>query len=74
MSRHPLLRVSVRAEQAVTRLVDRARGQSGQGTVEYLGILVAVGALLIAVKTGMRGSIATRVTNQISDAIDSVRI
>lgn len=74
MSRHPLLRVSVRAEQAVTQLVDRARGQGGQGTVEYLGILVAVGALLIAVKTGMRGSIATRVTNQISDAIDSVKI
>jgi Flp pilus assembly pilin Flp len=71
---HPLLRASVRVEQVASRLAARTRSERGQGTVEYLGILVAVGALLIAVKTGMRGSIATRVTNQISDAIDSVKI
>ncbi len=74
MSRAPLLRASVHAEQAMTRLAERARSRAGQGTVEYLGILVAVGMLLIAVKTGMKSSIATKVTNQIADAIENVKI
>ncbi len=74
MMRDSLLRAGVHAEHAVTRLTDRARGESGQGTVEYLGILVAIGVLLIAVKTGMKTSIATKVTSQIADAIESVKI
>lgn len=73
MSMDPVLRASVQLERVLDGIAARARQEQGQGTVEYLGILVAVGVLLIAVKTGMKASIAGKVTNQITDAIESVK-
>jgi hypothetical protein len=54
-------------------------GERGQGTVEYVGLILLVGILLAGVVTASRGfddknSIAGAVMNRLKDAIDSVGI
>jgi hypothetical protein len=39
----------------VSNLRQRRRGSRGQGTVEYIGLLLAVGALLLAVSSQVKG-------------------
>jgi hypothetical protein len=60
--------------------VGRSRaGEQGQGTVEYVGLILLVGILLAGVVTASKGfddknSIAGAVMNRLKDAIDSVGI
>jgi hypothetical protein len=53
-------------------------GERGQGTVEYVGLILLVGILLAGVVTASQGfsdnSIAKAVVNKLKDAIDSVGI
>jgi hypothetical protein len=54
-------------------------GERGQGTVEYVGLILLVGILLAGVVTASRGfddknSIAGAVMNRLKDAIDSVGV
>jgi hypothetical protein len=54
-------------------------GERGQGTVEYVGLILLVGILLAGVVTASKGfddknSIAGAVMNRLKDAIDSVGI
>lgn len=50
-----------------------ARGQRGQGTVEYIGLVLLLAAVMaIVVKTGKGGSIANSVIKQVKQAIDTV--
>jgi hypothetical protein len=55
---------------------DRLAESRGQGTVEYIGIVVVVGALLLAVKTGLTGdltkTVAHAITQTVTDAIDQL--
>jgi hypothetical protein len=48
----------------------------GQGTVEYVGIVIVIGVLLVALKTGVAGKhggqVGEKLTKAVSDAIDSV--
>jgi hypothetical protein len=48
----------------------------GQGTVEYVGIVIVVGVLLIAVKAGIGKSgahdIATKITDSVTQAVQDV--
>ncbi|MDX6569268.1 MAG: hypothetical protein QOH15_1846 [Gaiellales bacterium] len=47
----------------------------GQGTVEYVGIVIVIGVLLVALKTGMGdqgGTIAHKISKSVSDAIQTV--
>ena len=56
----------------------RRAGERGQGTVEYVGLILLVGILLAGVVTASQGfsdnSIATAVVNKLKDAIQSVGI
>jgi hypothetical protein len=48
-------------------------GERGQGTVEYLGLLIAIGALLLAVMTQLKGGgVAKEVSNAMIAAIRQV--
>ena len=47
----------------------------GQGTVEYVGIVIVVGVLLVALKAGVGDSghaIAGKISKSVSDAIQNV--
>ena len=50
------------------------RRQHGQGTVEYLGLLLAVAALLLAVMTQLKGGagVAKEIANGFTSAVRSV--
>ena len=51
-----------------------ARSQRGQGTVEYLGLLLAIGALLVAVMTQLKGGsgVAHEISNGLVAAVRQV--
>ena len=40
---------------AVRRLLDRMLGQEGQGTVEYVGLILLVSMLMVALVAAMKG-------------------
>ena len=42
-------------DERISRSAARLRATVGQGTVEYLGLLLAVAALLLAVMTQLKG-------------------
>ena len=51
-------------------LATRLRSRRGQGTVEYVGIVLAVGALLLALGAAFRSNkIHDPIVNSITDAI-----
>jgi len=56
------------------RLAERVRVSRGQGTVEYVGIVLAIGALLLAFSTALpkqaASSIAKKVESAVVKAID----
>lgn len=63
-------------EQTVDRTA-RLRSQSGQGTVEYVGLMLLLAALLtavVAVATGMKtdGGIAKGIIAKLKETIESV--
>jgi hypothetical protein len=60
---------------ARTRVWHPLASGRGQGTVEYVGIVILVGALLIALKAGMGdkgGTIAHKISTSVSNAIQDV--
>ena len=60
--------------QKLRRFARHLRDTRGQGTVEYVGIVLAVGALLLALVGPLRGKatpIATKVAAAVTHAIDS---
>jgi hypothetical protein len=56
------------------RLLARLRTTRGQGTVEYVGIVLAVGALLLAFSSALpreaAGAVAKKVESAVVKAID----
>jgi hypothetical protein len=53
----------------------RLTSARGQGTVEYVGIVIVIGVLLVALKAGMGdqgGTIAHKISKSVSDAISNV--
>jgi hypothetical protein len=51
------------------RLARRLRASRGQGTVEYVGIVLAIGALLLAFSTALPKQAATSVAKKVESAV-----
>jgi hypothetical protein len=50
-----------------------ARGEAGQGTVEYIGLILLLAAVMAVVATSVNGkSIGGKIVGEITKAIDSV--
>lgn len=66
-----------RIHAAISWTCHRARGQRGQGTVEYVALILLIAAVLagvIAVGQGLKGGgIAQTVVGQLKDAIEGVK-
>ena len=70
-------RMMGRGHAALLLAAHRLRGQMGQGTVEYVALILLVaavmGAVVIATSNKSEGStIAKKVTDQLKNAIDGV--
>jgi hypothetical protein len=66
-----------RGHAALALLHERLRGQAGQGTVEYVALILLVAMVMAAVATATTNkaeglSIAKKVTDTLKGAIDSV--
>lgn len=58
---------------ALRRAHRRLAADHGQGTVEYIGlILLLAGVMVAVVKTGSDGSIAKTIVSKVKDTIDDV--
>jgi hypothetical protein len=55
--------------KSLRRLADRLRTSRGQGTVEYVGIVLAVGALLLALTGALPGQAARSVGKKVEAAV-----
>jgi hypothetical protein len=69
-----------RTHTAARRLVIAARSSArlrrlgtcrGQGTVEYVGIVIVIGVLLVAVKAGVGGAAASALGKKISTSVSN---
>jgi len=49
----------------------RLRTCRGQGTVEYVGIVIVIGVLLVAVKAGVGGAAASALGKKISTSVSN---
>jgi hypothetical protein len=69
-------RIMGRAHASLYMLGERLRGQAGQGTVEYVALILLVAGIFAAVvafgKKSDGGGIAQKVTAQLKDAIERV--
>jgi hypothetical protein len=70
-------RMMGRAHAALVLTRDRLRSQDGQGTVEYVALILLVAAVMAAVvaatsNTTEGTTIAKKVTDELKNAIDSV--
>ncbi len=70
-------RMMGRGHAALMLLRERVRGEAGQGTVEYVALILLVAAVMAAVvaatSNASEGStIAKKVTDELKNAIDSV--
>jgi hypothetical protein len=70
-------RIMGRGHAALTLLRKRLAGQAGQGTVEYVALILLVAAVMAAVVTAGTNkaegaTIAKKVTQVLRDSIDSV--
>jgi hypothetical protein len=70
-------RMMGRAHAALVLTRDRLRAQTGQGTVEYVALILLVAAVMAAVvaatsNTSEGTTIAKKVTDELKGAIDSV--
>jgi hypothetical protein len=54
----------------------RLSSTRGQGTVEYVGIVIVIGVLLVALKTGVAGKhggqVGEKLSKAVAEAIDTV--
>ncbi|MBI5105590.1 MAG: hypothetical protein HZB46_11545 [Solirubrobacterales bacterium] len=57
-------------------LRDRAAGEQGQGTVEYIGLLLLIGGLIGAVAAAKvdGGKVATTIADRLKQAISDVKV
>jgi hypothetical protein len=70
-------RMMGRGHAALFTLGERLRGQRGQGTVEYVALILLVAGIFAAVvavttKASDGNAIAKKVTDTLKDSIDSV--
>jgi hypothetical protein len=70
-------RMMGRGHAALTLLGERLRGQRGQGTVEYVALILLVAGIFAAVvavttKSSDGNAIAKKVTDTLKNSIDSV--
>jgi hypothetical protein len=69
-------RLQQRAEALWCRGLRRIAASRGQGTVEYVGIVIVVGVLLVAVKAGIGKSgahdIAAKISSSVTQAVQDV--
>ena len=73
MTQHLTARLHSRLLWATDRVRRSSRGQDGQGTVEYVGLAMSIGVLLLAIGTYLGGKdhgIGAIVTNAIKSAIE----
>jgi Flp pilus assembly pilin Flp len=70
-----MLRLAVQLQNAIAglkdSLMDRARDERGQTAAEYLGIIVVVAAIIIAI-VGQATGISAKVVSGIGRAIDKI--
>jgi Flp pilus assembly pilin Flp len=70
-----MLRLAVQLQNAIAglkdSLMDRARDERGQTSAEYLGIIVVVAAIIIAI-VGQATGISAKVVSGIGKAIDKI--
>jgi Flp pilus assembly pilin Flp len=70
-----MLRLAVQLQNAIAglkdSLMDRARDERGQTAAEYLGIIVVVAAIIIAI-VGQATGISQKVVSGIGRAIDKI--
>jgi Flp pilus assembly pilin Flp len=70
-----MLRLAVQLQNAIAglkdSLIDRARDERGQTAAEYLGIIVVVAAIIIAI-VGQATGISQKVVSGIGKAIDKI--
>jgi Flp pilus assembly pilin Flp len=70
-----MLRLAVQLQNAIAglkdSLMDRARDERGQTSAEYLGIIVVVAAIIIAI-VGQANGISAKVVSGIGKAIDEI--
>jgi Flp pilus assembly pilin Flp len=70
-----MLRLAVQLQNAIAglkdSLMDRARDERGQTAAEYLGIIVVVAAIIIAI-VGQATGISQKVVSGIGKAIDKI--
>jgi len=60
-------------------VADLVRGERGQGTVEYVGLILLVSLLMVGMVAGMKGfngkqgtELATVIVDKIKEAVDKV--
>jgi Flp pilus assembly pilin Flp len=66
-------------EQRLRRIHRLAAGESGQGTVEYVGLILLVSLLMVGMVAAMKGfngkqgtELADVIVNKIKEAVDKV--
>jgi hypothetical protein len=68
-------RRALRARRALQRWLGSLAATRGQGTVEYVGIVIVIGVLLVALKAGIGDqgdAIGKKISKAVSGAIESV--
>lgn len=77
---HALLaRLHAVVERRVRRIRTLAEGEAGQGTVEYVGLILLVSLLMVGMVAAMKGfngkqgtELADVIVNKIKEAVDKV--
>jgi hypothetical protein len=70
---------ATRRAQAIRALAERDGGEKGQGTVEYVGLILLVSLLMVGMVAAMKGfngkqgtELADLIVNKIKEAVDKV--
>jgi hypothetical protein len=76
---HALLGLSYEAAARRVRGIRRLAGESGQGTVEYVGLILLVSLLMVGMVAAMKGfngkqgtELADVIVDKIKEAVDKV--
>lgn len=76
---HALLAQAYDAAERRVRGIRRLAGESGQGTVEYVGLILLVSLLMVGMVAAMKGfngkqgtELADAIINKIKEAVDKV--
>ena len=69
----------VRRADRIRRLLERGMSERGQGTVEYVGLILLVSLLMVGMVAAMKGfngkqgtELADVIVNKIKEAVDKV--